>query len=161
MPAKRGTAGSNGLANKCWSLDRRSYTMAMKFLLVLNPLAARLAFCSNPFMASTNALLRPCCMPAITPSKCVLSVRVSRLKGLQATSHRPADPALQPFWDHIRAVTVLHHFVHLALRHLQVRGPSILQIRVLQGVHRLHMPIRPGTHGACASPSSGCDGWPD
>ena len=83
------------------------------------------------------------------------------LEGLQATSHRPADPALQPFWDHIRAVTVLHHFGHLALRHLQAPGPSILQIRVLQGVHCLHMSIRPGTHGACASPSSGCDGWSD
>jgi hypothetical protein len=81
MPAKCGAAGSNGLADKCWSLDRHSYAMAMKFLLVLNPLAARLAFYSNPFMASTNALLRPCCMPAITPSKCVLSVRASRLKG--------------------------------------------------------------------------------
>ena len=46
-------AGCSGLSGKCLSLDMRKYAMAMKFLAVLNPLAARLACCSKPFMAST------------------------------------------------------------------------------------------------------------
>src|SRR5690606_30857382 len=79
-PAKRGAAGANGLTGRCLSLDRRRYAMAMKFLLVLKPRAARLAFCISPFMASTNALERPCCMPAITPSQRVLGALASRWK---------------------------------------------------------------------------------
>jgi hypothetical protein len=69
--------------------------MAMKFLLVGPLRAARLAFCSKPFIASTKALLRPWGMLAITPSKCVRSVRVSRSesskreRSAQAILNRP------------------------------------------------------------------------
>ena len=48
--------------------------MAMKLLAVLNPLAARLACCSSPFMASTYALLRPSSIPRTTASNRSLKV---------------------------------------------------------------------------------------
>jgi hypothetical protein len=55
--------------------------MAMKLAAVRKPLAARLACCSKPFMASTNALLRWSVMPRTTASNRSLMVVASFLNG--------------------------------------------------------------------------------
>src|SRR5450759_4341874 len=55
--------------------------MAMKLVAVLKPLAARLACCSKPFMASTYALLRLSNIPRTTPSMRCFKVAASFLNG--------------------------------------------------------------------------------
>ena len=55
--------------------------MAMKFEAVLKPLAARLACCNRPFMASTNGLDRLSVMPRTTASIRSVIVRANFLNG--------------------------------------------------------------------------------
>lgn len=54
----------------------------MKLAAVRKPLAGRLACCSKPFMASTNALLRWSAMPRTTTSNRSLMMVASFLNGL-------------------------------------------------------------------------------
>ena len=55
--------------------------MAMTLVAVRKPLAARLACCSKPFMASTKALLRWSVMPRTTAPKRSLMVAANFLNG--------------------------------------------------------------------------------
>lgn len=55
--------------------------MEMKLAAVRNPLAARLACCSGPFMGSTKALLRWSVMPRTTASKRSLMAMANFLNG--------------------------------------------------------------------------------
>lgn len=55
--------------------------MAMKLVAVRNPLAARLACCCSPFIASTKALLRWSTIPRTTAPNLSLMVVASFLNG--------------------------------------------------------------------------------
>ena len=85
--------------------------------------------------------------PLLHPRDHPLQVRAERarqpLERLQARAPRPANPALQARSGHRLTVTVRRRLVHLAQRHLHAPGPCVLQIRALQRIHRLHVPLAP------------------
>ena len=61
----------------------------------------------------------------------------------QAAAHRPIDPAPETLAGDLWAVTVCRCLAHLRQYDLHAPGPRALQVRALQAVHRLHVPIIP------------------